>query len=105
MQCQPSSHSQSSAPPQIFSHWSVCALHCWQLGQVTSVCVAHGANDPRVPVGETAQLVAAVRGADHDVWYMLARNEGHGFRRKENRDLFMELTVLFLEQHLRSASR
>ena len=31
---------------------------------------------------------------------MLARNEGHGFRKKENRDVFFELSVLFLERHL-----
>ncbi|MFO0681644.1 MAG: alpha/beta fold hydrolase [Sandaracinus sp.] len=62
--------------------------------------VAHGANDPRVPVSEAEQIVEAVRGRGHDVWYMLARNEGHGFVRKENRDTFTELAVLFLERHL-----
>lgn len=36
-----------------------------------------------------------------DVWYMLARNEGHGFRKKENRDTFSELMILFFEKHLR----
>ena len=34
------------------------------------------------------------------VWYMNALNEGHGYRRKENRDLFSEATVLFLETYL-----
>ncbi len=62
--------------------------------------VAHGANDPRVPVSEAEQIVHAVREQGHDVWYMLARNEGHGFIRKENRDTFTELTVMFLERHL-----
>ena len=38
--------------------------------------------------------------AGQDVWYMLARNEGHGFRKKENRDLFLQLSVMFLEQQL-----
>ena len=51
-------------------------------------------------MSEAEQLVEAVRGAGQSVWYMLARNEGHGFRRKENRDLFMQLTVMFLEQQL-----
>lgn len=70
-------------------------------GEIRSALfVAHGANDPRVPVSEAEQLVEAVRGAGQDVWYMLARNEGHGFRKKDNRDLFMQLTVMFLEQHL-----
>lgn len=63
--------------------------------------VAHGANDPRVPVSETDQIVEAVRSKGTDVWYMLARNEGHGFRKKENRDLFYQLMVLFFEKHLK----
>lgn len=66
----------------------------------SALFVAHGANDPRVPVSEAEQLVEAVREAGQEVWYMLARNEGHGFRRKENSDLFMQLTVMFLERHL-----
>ena len=66
----------------------------------SALFVAHGANDPRVPVGETEQIARAVRKNGHDVWYMLAKNEGHGFRKQENRDLFYRLTVLFLEKHL-----
>jgi dipeptidyl aminopeptidase/acylaminoacyl peptidase len=67
----------------------------------SALFVAHGANDPRVPLGETEQIVEAVRRGGNPVWTMVARNEGHGFRRKENRDLFIQLTVLFLEEHLR----
>lgn len=63
--------------------------------------VAHGANDPRVPLSETDAIVAAVRKQGRDVWYMVARNEGHGFQKKENRDTFYRLTVLFLEKHLK----
>lgn len=66
----------------------------------SALFVAHGANDPRVPVGEAEQIVKAVRAGGHDVWYMLARNEGHGFVRKENTDLYTALAVLFLERHL-----
>jgi len=65
-----------------------------------SLFVAHGANDPRVPVGEAEQIVEAVRASGHEVWYMLARNEGHGFIRKENRDTFTELAAMFLARHL-----
>lgn len=67
----------------------------------SALFVAHGANDPRVPAGEAEQIVRAVRASGHEVWYMLARNEGHGFLRKENRDTFTELAVMFLEEHLR----
>jgi dipeptidyl aminopeptidase/acylaminoacyl peptidase len=49
---------------------------------------------------EAEQIVSAVRGGGHDVWYMLARNEGHGFLRKSNRDRFNELSAMFLARHL-----
>jgi dipeptidyl aminopeptidase/acylaminoacyl peptidase len=66
----------------------------------SALFVAHGANDPRVPASEAEQVVGAVRGSGQDVWYMLARNEGHGFVRKENSDLFAQLAASFLERHL-----
>jgi dipeptidyl aminopeptidase/acylaminoacyl peptidase len=62
--------------------------------------VAQGQNDPRVPVTESQQIVAAVRAAGHDVWYMKALDEGHGFRKKENRDLYDQIVVMFLRKHL-----
>lgn len=68
----------------------------------SALFVAQGANDPRVPESESAQIVQAVREAGNDVWYMLAKNEGHGFRKKENRDIFSQLTILFFEKHLRA---
>ncbi len=62
--------------------------------------VAQGQNDPRVPVTESEQIVRDVRAAGYEVWYMNALNEGHGFRKKENRDLYAEIVMLFLERHL-----
>ncbi|MBS3746775.1 MAG: S9 family peptidase [Wenzhouxiangellaceae bacterium] len=62
--------------------------------------VVQGENDPRVPVSEADQMVAALREQGSPVWYMNALNEGHGYRRKENRDLFSEATILFLERYL-----
>jgi len=62
--------------------------------------VAHGAKDPRVPVKEAEQIVKAVRERGADVWYMLAPDEGHGFRRRRTRDLFYQLMVAFFERHL-----
>jgi dipeptidyl aminopeptidase/acylaminoacyl peptidase len=74
------------------------------LGQVdkirSALFVAQGANDPRVPASESEQIVRAVRRAGHDVWYMVAPDEGHGFRKKENGDTFDLLSILFLEKHL-----
>jgi dipeptidyl aminopeptidase/acylaminoacyl peptidase len=62
--------------------------------------VVQGQNDPRVPVTESGQLVEALRARDQPVWYMNALNEGHGYRRKENRDIYQQAVVLFLEKHL-----
>ncbi len=66
----------------------------------SALFVLQGANDPRVPVTEAEQIVKAVKASGKDVWYMLARNEGHGFRKRENRDLSQQLLVMFFEKHL-----
>ncbi|MDP6375039.1 MAG: alpha/beta fold hydrolase [Pseudomonadales bacterium] len=62
--------------------------------------ISQGYNDPRVPASESAQLVAALEDRDIPAWYLVATDEGHGFRKKRNRDLQTRLTWLFLEQHL-----
>jgi dipeptidyl aminopeptidase/acylaminoacyl peptidase len=62
--------------------------------------VAQGENDPRVPVTEAEQIVKSLRDAGKTVWYMNALNEGHGYRKKENRDLYQQAVILFLEKHL-----
>jgi len=62
--------------------------------------VLHGANDPRVPVSEAEQIVAAVRSQGRPVWYLRAENEGHGFRKKENRDVATALEVQFFRESL-----
>jgi dipeptidyl aminopeptidase/acylaminoacyl peptidase len=63
--------------------------------------VAQGQNDPRVPVGEAEQIVRTVRARPGaTVWYMLARDEGHGFQKKPNRDAFLQAVSLFFEEHL-----
>ncbi|HYC05704.1 MAG TPA: S9 family peptidase [Azospirillaceae bacterium] len=46
--------------------------------------IIQGANDPRVPLGESEQIVAAIRKNGGDVWYVLAKDEGHGFKKKSN---------------------
>jgi dipeptidyl aminopeptidase/acylaminoacyl peptidase len=57
-------------------------------------------NDPRVPVTESEQIVKALRAQGNDVWYMNALNEGHGYRRKENRDIYQQTVVMFFKKHL-----
>jgi dipeptidyl aminopeptidase/acylaminoacyl peptidase len=65
--------------------------------------VVQGQNDPRVPVTEAEQIVKALRDRGHPVWYMNALNEGHGYRRKENADVYQQALVLFLREHLLQA--
>jgi len=62
--------------------------------------VVQGLNDPRVPVTEAEQIVKAVRENGRSVWYLLAKDEGHGFQKKSNRDYLINSTILFLEENL-----
>jgi dipeptidyl aminopeptidase/acylaminoacyl peptidase len=62
--------------------------------------VVQGQNDPRVPVTEAEQIVAALREKGTPVWYMNAMNEGHGYRKKENRDVYQQATMMFLQEFL-----
>jgi dipeptidyl aminopeptidase/acylaminoacyl peptidase len=60
--------------------------------------VVAGANDPRVPVSESEQLVWRVRSGGGEVWYLVAKDEGHGFRKKANRDEYLETAATFLQR-------
>jgi dipeptidyl aminopeptidase/acylaminoacyl peptidase len=62
--------------------------------------IAQGLNDPRVPASEAEQIIEAVRSNGVTAWYMLAKDEGHGFRKKSNRDFYSHSVVLFLEKFL-----
>ncbi|HTE49407.1 MAG TPA: alpha/beta fold hydrolase [Kofleriaceae bacterium] len=62
--------------------------------------VAHGANDPRVPLAEAEQIVKAVRQSGVEAWYMVAPDEGHGFHKRRTRDTFYQLMAAFFEMHL-----
>ncbi len=62
--------------------------------------VVQGLNDPRVPASESQQLVAKVRARGGEVWYLAAKDEGHGFRKKANRDFQQKAMVTFLEKQL-----
>jgi dipeptidyl aminopeptidase/acylaminoacyl peptidase len=62
--------------------------------------VAQGANDPRVPLSEADQIVEAVQGNGGDVWYLVFKDEGHGFAKKTNSDYFSAASMLFWQKHL-----
>ncbi len=58
--------------------------------------VVHGKNDPRVPLSEAEQIVNKLRAKGGEVWYLLAADEGHGYRKKQNRDAYYETFAQFL---------
>ena len=62
--------------------------------------VVAGKNDPRVPVSESNQIVAALKKQGTPVWYLMAKDEGHGFQKKANRDFEFYTTVAFLKEYL-----
>jgi dipeptidyl aminopeptidase/acylaminoacyl peptidase len=62
--------------------------------------VAQGAKDPRVPVTESIQIVKTLQRNETPVWYVVASNEGHGFRKKDNRDYLYYTIARFWQEHL-----
>jgi dipeptidyl aminopeptidase/acylaminoacyl peptidase len=62
--------------------------------------VVQGANDPRVPKSEADQIVATLKKQGTPVWYLLAKDEGHGFAKKKNADFQFYSTVQFIQEHL-----
>jgi len=62
--------------------------------------VVAGKNDPRVPVSESEQIVGALKKQGTTVWYLMATDEGHGFRKKTNQDFQFYATVEFLKEFL-----
>ena len=62
--------------------------------------VIAGKNDPRVPASESEQMVKIVRQNGTPVWWLMAKDEGHGFRKKKNRDYQFYATVMFVKQYL-----
>ena len=66
--------------------------------------VAQGFNDPRVPHTEAEQIVKAMREKGTPAWYLLFKDEGHGFKKKANSDYFGAATMLFWQQYLLPAS-
>jgi dipeptidyl aminopeptidase/acylaminoacyl peptidase len=62
--------------------------------------VIAGKNDPRVPVSESQQIADALKKQGTPVWLLIAKDEGHGYRKKSNQDFQFYATVEFLQQYL-----
>lgn len=66
----------------------------------TPMMVIHGANDPRVPVGEAEQIVAALKAQHVPVEYLRYEDEGHGLIKLSNRLDAYPRMVDFLDRYL-----
>lgn len=62
--------------------------------------VVAGQNDPRVPVSESNQIFAALKTQGTPVWYMVAKDEGHGYQKKSNADFQFYASIAFLQKYL-----
>ena len=62
--------------------------------------VVAGKNDPRVPVSESDQIFEALKKQGTPAWYVMAKDEGHGFQKKANQDYEFYVTVEFLQEYL-----
>lgn len=62
--------------------------------------IYQGANDPRVPASESEQMVAKLRDQGTEVWYVLAKDEGHGVHKKANQEAVRTTEVQFLKSVL-----
>lgn len=62
--------------------------------------VVQGANDPRVPKTEAEQIVATLKKQSTPVWFLMAKDEGHGFAKKKNADFQFYSTVQFMREFL-----
>ena len=62
--------------------------------------IVQGGNDPRVPHTESIQMKEKIKQNGGTVWFLMASDEGHGFRKKNNIDFQFYATIAFIKQFL-----
>ena len=62
--------------------------------------IVQGGNDPRVPFTESVQMKEKIRQNGGKVWFLMADDEGHGFRKKGNVDFQFYSTIEFIKNFL-----
>ena len=62
--------------------------------------IIQGGNDPRVPLSESEQMLKKIRSVGTPVWYLMAKDEGHGFAKRSNRDFEFFSSILFMREFL-----
>ena len=64
--------------------------------------VIHGANDPRVPLGEAEQLVEVLGARGVETEFLVFDDEGHGLAKLANKLVAYPAIIQFLDQQLKS---
>jgi dipeptidyl aminopeptidase/acylaminoacyl peptidase len=73
----------------------------YQIGKIKKpLFVVQGANDPRVNIDESDQIVSSLRAKGYDVPYMVRYDEGHGFAKEENSVAMYRAMMGFYAKHL-----
>lgn len=73
----------------------------YHIGEISKpLFVVQGANDPRVNIDESDQIVSALRAKGYDVPYMVRYDEGHGFAKEENSVAMYRAMMGFYAKHL-----
>jgi len=62
--------------------------------------IVQGGNDPRVPASEAIQMKDRIKQGGGTVWFLMANDEGHGFRKKVNTDFEFYATIAFMRAYL-----
>ncbi|MEC5165314.1 dipeptidyl aminopeptidase/acylaminoacyl peptidase [Flavobacterium sp. PL11] len=62
--------------------------------------IIQGTNDPRVPVTEAMQMRDKLKAQGNTVWYLEAKDEGHGFKKKANIDYQRLAVIRFMQEYL-----
>lgn len=62
--------------------------------------IVQGGNDPRVPYTESIQMKENIQKNGGTVWFLMAKDEGHGFAKKDNTDFQFYATIAFIKQFL-----
>ena len=62
--------------------------------------IVQGYNDPRAPRSEALQMVETVKKVGTPVWFLMAKDEGHGFVKRKNQDFQFYATVMFVRDNL-----
>ena len=64
------------------------------------IFIVAGVNDPRVPYSESVNMTKLVRKNGSPVWFLGAKDEGHGYQKKPNSDYLFYSSIQFLKQYL-----